>query len=686
MVLTVSGLSKSHGSRTLFSDVTFRLSPGRRIALVGANGVGKTTILEIVVGLQDADRGEVSRPKDYRIGYLPQELTEAWTDTVLHEVMRGAGDVLALEAELRQLEARMGESAADSPEHGRAVERYGEVQSRYETLGGYQIEADARRILGGLGFTTVDMDRPLKEMSGGWQMRAVLARLLLQEPDVLILDEPTNHLDVDSVAWLEQQLASWPGAILFVSHDRDFIDAVAERVVEIAWGTASEYVGGFAEFVVAREERLAVLEASAARQAKEIAKVERFIERFRYKATKARQVQSRIKTLEKLDRIEVPKDEDLKLKFAFPEPPRSSRLVIEIVDATVGYDDTPILTGVNLAVERGQKLALVGPNGAGKSTLLKAILGELPPLSGTATLGANVDVAYFAQHHVDALDLNRTVEQEFRHKVGAQPKNRNMRTVLGSFGFSGDAVDRLVGDLSGGERTRLALAETMCNPVNLLVLDEPTNHLDLPSCDVLEDALRAYPGTVLLVSHDRYLIRNTVDELVVVRDGKVVHHGEVDEAVLSPGTPRLAARSGADVAPAATARPGQGAGGSRRSSGKGTGGGTGNGDGASNGSGPGGSGPKSKAQRRAEAEVRKTSGRKTRDLRKNVDKLERQATKAEAELAELEGRLADPEVYADKDLMNDLIDRHETMKRRYDRVMLEWEQASEALELAQAKA
>jgi ATP-binding cassette subfamily F protein 3 len=673
--LTVSGLSKSHGARTLFSDVTFRLSPGRRVALVGANGVGKTTILEIVMGLQQPDEGEVSHPKDYRIGYLPQELTETWTDTVLHEVMRGAGDILALEAELRRLEARMGETAGpgDEAEHDRVVVRYGEAQSRYETLGGYQIEADARRILGGLGFTTTDMDRPLREMSGGWQMRAVLARLLLQQPDVLVLDEPTNHLDVDSVAWLEQQLAAWPGALLFVSHDRDFIDAVAERVVEIAWGTSSEYVGGFAEFVVAREERLASLEAAATRQAKEIERVERFIERFRYKATKARQVQSRIKTLEKLERIEVPKVDELKLRFAFPDPPRSSRLVIEIAEATMGYDDgIAVLSGVDLVVERGQKLALVGPNGAGKSTLLRTIMGQLEPLAGTAKLGANVDVAYFAQHHVDALDLDRTVEQEFRHKVGAQPKNRNIRTVLGSFGFSGDAVDRLVGDLSGGERTRLALAETMCNPVNLLVLDEPTNHLDLPSCDVLEDALRAYPGTVLLVSHDRYLIRNTMEELVVVRDGTVTHHHEVDESVLTPGTPVLAARStgpdpsGKRAAPPARSDRGGGAG--------------------SNGLARSGRGHDRRQQRRIEAEERNARGRDTRELRKRVNRLEDRAGKAETEVRELEARLAAPEVYADKALMNELIDRHETARRRADRLLVEWEEASTALERAETGA
>ena len=661
-MLTVSGLTKSHGARTLFRDVTFRLSPGRRIALIGGNGAGKTTICEIIVGLQEADSGDVSKPNDYRIGYLPQELLEAWNGSVLEEVLRGSGDVLALEQELRRLETSIGTLEGQGRDD--ALSAYGVAQSRFEALGGYQVEAEARRILGGLGFTTPDMDRPLKEMSGGWQMRAVLARLLLQEPDVLVLDEPTNHLDVDSVAWLEQQLASWPGAVLFVSHDRDFIDAVAERCIEIAWSTASEYIGGFAEFIVAREERLQVLEATAARQSKEIARVERFVDRFRYKATKARQVQSRIKTLEKLERIEVPKVEDLKLKFAFPDPPRSSRLVAEIVDATIGYDDIAVLSGVNLVIERGQKVALIGPNGAGKSTLLKLILGQLTPMAGTMKLGANVDIAYFAQHQVDALDLDRTVEQEFRAAVGAQPKNRNLRTVLGSFGFSGEAVDRRVGDLSGGERTRLALAEVMCNPVNLLVLDEPTNHLDLPSCDILEDALKAYPGTILLVSHDRYLIRNTAEELVEVRDGKVVHHPDMDESILSPGgsTNGAAMSSTSSTRAATKARP----------------------SGSSSGAGApaknGGSGNSRKAERRVQAEQRNAKSRNTRDIRKKVDRLERQALKADETVTSLEQRLADPEVYADKELMNGLIDDHDKAKAEAEKLMKAWEKAAEELE------
>jgi ATP-binding cassette subfamily F protein 3 len=641
-VLIVSGVKKEHGSRLLFENVTFELRPGRRIALVGGNGVGKTTLLEIVVGLQDADAGSVHKPNDYSIGYLPQELTEAWHGTVLDEVLGGAAHLTEMEAEITSV----GETLPDTehPDHEARLDRFGHLQSRFEQLGGYQIEAEARRILGGLGFSTPAMDRPLAEMSGGWQMRAALARLLLQNPDVLILDEPTNHLDVDSVAWLEEQLTAFAGSVLFVSHDRDFIDAVAERVIELAWNTATEYVGGFVEFVVQREDRLAQVEAKAAQQARQRAQAERFIERFRYKATKARQVQSRIKALERLEQIEVPKDAELKLRFAYPEPRRSARVVIEIDAAEFGYDDEPsVVREVNIVVERGQKLALIGPNGAGKSTILKAILGQLEPRNGTVSIGSNVDIAYFAQHQVDALDLSLTVEREFRRSVGPMDSKRNLRTVLGSFGFRGDAVDRQVAQLSGGERTRLALAETMCNPVNLLILDEPTNHLDLPSCDVLEDALRVYPGTVLIVSHDRHLIRNVAEQVLEVRNGHATFHSDVEEHLFHPGGSSAAVPVPTQSSSRKTVAKKRGAGARSR---------------------PAGDAP---------------VGNEARQLKKVVDKLESKVQTLERELSEVHERLADTEVYADPELMHELIDRHETLDRRLHRTMAEWEAAVEKL-------
>ena len=388
-------------------------------------------------------------------------------------------------------------------------------------------------MLAGLGFTEADRRRPLAELSGGWRMRAALARILVARPDVLLLDEPTNHLDVDSVAWLEEQLATFPGSLLFVSHDRDFIDGVANRVLELSNGKVSEFVGGFVEYVAQREERIAQLQAAAAGQARQVAAMERFVDRFRYKASKARQVQSRVKALERLDAIEVPTTEQVKARFQFPEPPRASRVVAELDKVTAGYGDEVVLRGVNLVVERGMRIGLVGPNGAGKTTLLRLLLGEIPALSGRVALGANVEIGRFAQHQVEVLRLEKSVVDEFRASV-PEKVGKNLRTYLGAFGFSGDAVERKVGDLSGGERTRLALGKLMIEPHNLLVLDEPTNHLDLPSCDLLEDALRAYEGTILLVTHDRALIRGVCTSLIEVRRGTARFHPDVDEAVLTP--------------------------------------------------------------------------------------------------------------------------------------------------------
>lgn len=658
-MITVSGLTKSFGGRTLFEGVTFKLVPGRRVALVGGNGVGKTTLLEIIVGDQQPDSGEVHLGRGTRIGYLPQELTEQVHGTVLEEVLRGASHVTELEQQLARLAADVASTAADGDRpdltaHDRALEAYGEAQHRFETLGGYGVEAEARRVLAGLGFTDADMDRPVHELSGGWRMRVALARLMLSAPDLLVLDEPTNHLDVESVAWLEQHLAQWPGAILFVSHDRDFLDAVAERVIEVAHGHATEYVGGFEAFVIQREERLAAAEAAAAAQQRQLASTERFIERFRYKATKARQVQSRIKALEKLERLQPPPRDELVAKFAFPEPQRSSRVVVEAIDASVGFDDTPVLSQIDLVVERGQKLALIGPNGAGKTTLLRMLLGELPASTGEVVLGNNVDVAQFAQHQVDSLRFDRTVLEEFRSAVG-EVKGRNLQTVLGSFGFRGDAVDRRVGDLSGGERTRLALARIMVDPVNLLVLDEPTNHLDLPSCDVLEEALNAYPGTVLIVTHDRYLIRSVADALVEVRDGSVVYHPGVDEDVLAPAGVTAAAGRASVSGGGEDAAGGAHEGTARR--------------------------PNKAESRRLSAEERQSRQRASKDLRAQVQRLERRIAKLEVESASLTEQLGDPSIYDDHQKVRELADAHEATEAQLGQLLGEWEAAQSQLEL-----
>ena len=637
-MLTASGLSRSFGPRTLFRDVSLQLGAGRRVALIGGNGTGKTTLLEILVGLHEADIGEVHRPRDLRIGYLPQELPTETGRSVFEQVMLGAEQVTLLAHRIHDLGQQLG--TAVGPEQERVLAEFGEAQSRFEQIGGYAVEAEAHRILAGLGFDPEAHDRPMDEMSGGWRMRVALARLLLSAPDLLVMDEPTNHLDVDSVAWLEQQLAGWSGGLLFVSHDRDFIDAVANRILELSGTRVTEYIGGFADFVVAREERLEAQRAAAAQQSRQVAHVEQFIERFRYKATKARQVQSRVKSLQKLDRIVVDEHESPASRFGFPKPRRSSRIVAELEDVTAGYDgdngDEIVLTDVTFTVERGGVLALVGPNGAGKTTLVKLLTGDLEPLSGRVSRGTNVDLSYFDQLQAEVLDEQRTVIDEFRTVPGVGTDGRNPRTYLASFGFRGDAVDRLVGDLSGGEQTRLALAKTLAVPVNLLILDEPTNHLDLPSCDVLEDALSAYPGTVVLITHDRHLIRSVADNLVEVRSGRAVWHTGVPDKVLYPAQvsspPKAQAESGSSTRPKQNQGP------------------------------------------RKQRSKDPASG-----LRKRLARAERDWEAAEAVVVAIQERLSDPDLYKNPEEAAAVVAEHEGAKDRAATLMSEWEKLSAQL-------
>ena len=648
-MLTASNLGISFGARRLFKDVTLELKPGRRIALVGGNGAGKTTLIGMLMGEVEPDEGAVHRPNDLQIGYLPQDLADDPQGTVLEEAMAGDDRMQAARSHLADLEAQLTASAGDDV---KLIQAYSDAQAHFDQLGGYSAEADAHRVLAGLGFKGTDGDKPLSELSGGWRMRAALARLLVAKPDVLILDEPTNHLDVDSVSWLERQLAAWPSALLFVSHDRDFIDAVAERVVELSGGTTNEYIGGFAEFVVAREERIAAIEAAAANQARKVAHVEKFVERFRYKATKAKQVQSRIKTLEKLDKIEVPTREAIKAKFAFPEPQRSSRVVVEINNVSAGYDGKAIVSNVDLVVERGSKVAFIGPNGAGKTTLVKMMLGELEPMAGSVTIGNNVDVATFAQHQTEVLVESRSPFEELQATMGDLGM-RNSRTILGSFGFSGEAADRKIGDLSGGERTRLALAKTMIHPVNLLVLDEPTNHLDLPSCDLLEDALQAYPGTVILVTHDRHLIRNVAEILVEVRDGKVTVHDDVDERLLMPGENAMAAKL-------TTSTTGKAKKSAKKTEAR--------------------SGTGRKQEKRGQAEKRNQHHQDTKALRIELRKVEKDWEKAERKVAQLQEQLADPAIYDDGEKVGQLAKQFDAAKDTAVELSARWEKLASDLE------
>ena len=662
-MISLSDVSVTLGAQPLFSDVSMRISPGERVALVGGNGAGKTTLLHTVLGMRDPDVGTVSRPKDLRVGWLPQDVVDAVGEasSVLDHVLEGAAHIQQLETRLRDLERQL--ETAPEHEHAALLDSYSRTQDSFERLGGYELESEAHRVLAGLGFAPEDAFRPTSELSGGWRVRVALARLLLAKPDLLVLDEPTNHLDLDTIAWLETTLRQLPGSLLFVSHDRDFIDAVADTIVELAAGTATTYevrsgtlaaeLGGFASFVHQREQRLEQLRAARAQQDRVIAQQERFIERFRYKASKARQVQSRIKALDKVERIEVPDHKQLVARFGFPEPPRPGRVVAEVSDLTVRYGDLTVLDGVDLVIERGRKVALIGPNGAGKTTLLRALVEEAPIVGGSVKLGANVEVAVVDQHQAEIMDLDKTVLEEFRTVLDDSHRKLNHRSMLGAFGFPGDLAERKVGELSGGERTRLGLAKVMASPANLLLLDEPTNHLDLASRDVLEDALLAYAGSVVLITHDRHVIRSVADGIVEIGDGSASFFDGTYEELRER-------RDGAADAVSVAATPMDRRSGRREPR------------------------PRSGRDKQAEAERRNARYRATKQLRQEVRQVEQRLGRVEAEVAELNRRLADPDVYADGEQVKELVGKHARAKDEAARLMDTWEKAQLRLEEAEA--
>lgn len=522
-MLSINNLSVYFTGRYLFDNVTFLITERDRAGLVGKNGAGKTTLLRIINGEQQPEGGTVSKPNDLQIGYLPQEIVTTGAGTIFEEALNAFDAVLKLKAESEQISIEIAERTdydADSYLH--LINRLHENEERFRLLGGHEMEGETEKILLGLGFRPADFNRRLAEFSGGWRMRVELAKLLLRRPGLLLLDEPTNHLDIESIQWLEEYLKSFSGAVIVVSHDRAFLDNVTNRTIEISMGRIFDFKTSYSGYVELRESMREQQQAAYSNQQRQLADIERFIERFRYKATKARQVQSKMKLLDKIERVEVDDLDKSAIHFRFPPAPPSGRVVVEAVSLAKFYGDHRIFSDVDFAIERNDFVAFVGRNGEGKTTLAK-ILAEGLDHMGECRIGHNVKIGYYAQNQADLLDQERTVFQTIDDvAVGdIRPKVRN---ILGSFLFSGEDIEKKVKVLSGGEKSRLALAKLLLSPVNLLILDEPTNHLDMISKDILKNALLMFDGTLIVVSHDRDFLQGLTQKVFEFRDGKVKQH------------------------------------------------------------------------------------------------------------------------------------------------------------------
>ena len=646
-MLQIRDLSYEIGGQQLLKSINLTLHPGQRIGLIGPNGAGKTTLLKILAGQIRPMQGLIQKPRGYKIGYLPQETIIFEEGTLLASVLQGQPEIVNIEMQIHDIQEKLSRSHQANDQ---LLKKLGLLQDRFGLLGGDEIESEAKKILMGLGFKEEDFFRPLKEFSGGWRMRAYLAQILLIKPDLLLLDEPTNHLDLPSLEWIENFLRTFTGGMIIVSHDRFFLDRLAQIIAELKGGQLTLYHGNYHFYEKEKHRRHEQLIKQWQEQQAEIQRIQRFIDRFRYKATKAAQVQSRIKRLEKLQRIELPEDEKF-IRFKIRAAVQSYKDVLQAEHLYFRYthEQPWIFQDVDFRVYRGQKIALVGPNGVGKTTLTRLITGELKPNHGSVQLGQRVKVSYYAQHQVDALNLQKTVLETVQS--GAAPEfSGKERDILGTFGFSGDAVEKPIRVLPGGEKARVSLAKILLSPANFLIMDEPTNHLDLKSKEALEFALKDYDGTLLIISHDRYFLDKLVQKVVEIKDGQLLQY----EGNYSDYLRLKEARYHTEQSEKAEAKAQSG--GSKKAS------------------------KKSKEQKRLEAEARQKISKQRKILSEQIEQLESLIEAGEKRKSELEQILADPITYQDNNRAVQLQKEYKQLLDDLARWETDWESAQLALE------
>ncbi len=636
-MLQIQNLTYEIGDRLLLDKINWQIKPGRRIGLIGPNGAGKTTFLRHLANILPTAPGVIKFPKYYRIGYLPQEEIKTGAQSLLNLVLQGNEEIMALEAEIQSIHKQLeqGENG------GTIIKRLGHLEDRFRILGGYNREAEAKRILQGLGFKESDYNRDVLEFSGGWRMRGHLARLLLQAPDLLLMDEPTNHLDLASLEWLEEFLKTFKGSMIIVSHDRFFLDRLANEIAELANGKITHYNGNYHFYEKKRAELREQQHKAFLAQKSERERIEKFIERFRYKATKAAQVQSRIKMLEKMPQA-VDIESETAFSFQIKADVKSYKNVLSISEMAFAYGPLQVFKNFNLDITRGEKLALVGANGEGKTTLTRLICGELSPQNGNINIGERVNIGYYAQHQTESLDVSKTIYQEVESSAAPSFRAR-LRDILGLFRFHGDEINKKIAVLSGGEKARVSLAKILLSPCNFLIMDEPTNHLDTASKQALENALRHYDGTLLIISHDRYFLDSLVERVLEIKQGKLYDYPGnysyyLDKRLQYTASVKQQHQSPEKTnAPANTTR-------------------------------------KSKEQKRLEAEARKAVSKERNRLQKRIDSIEKRLDEINAQREQLEKEMADPQTYNNPERSAALNKNYKSLEKEEQELEGEWEE------------